>query len=203
MSDNETFSEKYRENLMFSFTCFDGTLHDLVPEGRYVPVTFENRLDYCDLVKDFKLEEFDAQLEAIKSGFSEVVPLTAIQLLSWDQLEILVVGNPIFDIDLWKRRTDSSGVSSKTLSLFWVVIESLTPKEQASFIRFSWGRSRLPVASEFNTSMRLTAASSSARLPVAHTCFFSVELPDYRSEAEMRHGILTAINFGLGGILIG
>jgi hypothetical protein len=201
--DNETFYEKYASTLIFSFACFDGTMHDLVPGGKNIPVTYDNVFEFCDLVENFKLKEFDVQIESIKSGFSEVVPLNVIQLHSWDQLEILVVGNPIFDIGLWKKRTDSSGVSSKTSSLFWKVIESLTPKEQASFVRFAWGRSRLPVASEFNTNMRLTAASGSARLPVSHTCFFSVELPEYSCEAEMRHGILTAINFGVGGILLG
>lgn len=38
-------------------------------------------------------------------------------------------------------------------------------------------------------------------LPTAHTCFFHVELPAYTTVEAMRHGLLTAIHFGLGGIL--
>jgi hypothetical protein len=38
-------------------------------------------------------------------------------------------------------------------------------------------------------------------LPLAHTCFFSIELPPYSTEAIMRQRLLTAIHFGIGGIL--
>lgn len=38
-------------------------------------------------------------------------------------------------------------------------------------------------------------------MQVSHTCFFSVELPPYSSEDLMRKGLLTAIHFGMGGIL--
>lgn len=37
---------------------------------------------------------------------------------------------------------------------------------------------------------------------VSHTCFFSIELPPYSTEERMRQGLLTAIHFGMGGILI-
>ena len=142
------------------------------------------------------------KIAAIQQGLGEVVPLNVLQLFTWQQLELLVSGSPIFDIELWKQRTDSSGVPNKTLALFWKVMESLQPKDQAGFVRFAWGRSRLPIASEFTTKMRLTSAGS-ARLPVAHTCFFSVELPDYSTEEDMRKGLLTAIHFGVGGVLMG
>jgi hypothetical protein len=165
-------------------------------------VTYANRLKYCQLVESSRLGEFDVQLAYLQRGFTEVVPLSAICLFSWDQLEFLVSGNPDIDIDLLKSKTDSSGVPPNTLKHFWSVLKSLTSKEKAGFIRFAWGRSRLPIACEFTSKMRLTAAGS-ARLPVAHTCFFSVELPNYSTEEEMRHGILTAIHFGVGGILMG
>jgi hypothetical protein len=48
--------------------------------------------------------------------------------------------------------------------------------------------------------MSLTNAGD-AKLPVSHTCFFSVELPAYSTEEEMRHGLLTAIHYGVGGVL--
>ncbi len=50
--------------------------------------------------------------------------------------------------------------------------------------------------------MRLSSGGKAA-LPVAHTCFFSAELPEYGSEEQMRRGLLTAIYCGVGGILMG
>ena len=38
-------------------------------------------------------------------------------------------------------------------------------------------------------------------LPASHTCFFSIELPPYKTEAAMRKGLLTAIHYGMVGIL--
>lgn len=202
ITSNSEFEMKYEDKLKFVYTSSGGVLRELVPGGRVVQVSFDNRLEYCQLVENARLSEFDRQVAAMQQGLSEVVPLSAIQLFTSQQVELLVSGCPIFDIDLWKQRTDSSGVPPKTLSLFWKVIESLSAKDQAGFVRFAWGRSRLPGASEFTTKMRLTSAGS-AKLPVAHTCFFSVELPDYGTEDDMRHGLLTAVNFGVGGILMG
>jgi hypothetical protein len=33
--------------------------------------------------------------------------------------------------------------------------------------------------------------------------FVSIEMPEYKTEEEMRHGLLTAIHYGIGGILNG
>ena len=51
--------------------------------------------------------------------------------------------------------------------------------------RFAWGRSRLPLSAEqFNQPFKIQAFArepADAYLPVAHTCFFSLELPRYSS----------------------
>ena len=81
-------------------------------------------------------------------------------------------------------------------------MKSLTPEDQSGFIRFAWGRSRLPTdQASFTTKMRLDPARSGAVLPVAHTCFFSIELPLYKTEDEMRKGLMLAITYGTTGIL--
>ena len=40
-------------------------------------------------------------------------------------------------------------------------------------------------------------------LPVTHTCFFSIELPDYSTEEILKMRLLTAITYGVDGILNG
>ena len=75
-------------------------------------------------------------------------------------------------------------------------------------------RSRLPPRNSWWENMKLQRPArdethSSSRhpahvqLPVAHTCFFSIELPPYETEAQMRKGLLTAIHFGAAGVLNG
>ncbi len=199
--DQEAFQAKYDDKLRFVYNGSDGVEREIKPGSGSRVVTYENREEFCDAILNNRLREFEKQVLAIERGMSEVISTRILQLFSWQQLEILVAGNPIFDIELWKSKTESH-VSPKTLALFWKVMEGFTPKEQAGFIRFAWGRSRLPAPKDFTVKMRLTSAGSSA-LPQAHTCFFHVELPEYPTEDEMRHGLLTAIHYGVGGILNG
>jgi hypothetical protein len=200
--DNETFKLKYKDKLRFKYSY--GLIEkELKKDGKNIIVNYDNRLEYCDILLKTRLSEFDLQISSIAKGINEVISLRILKLFSWQQLEILVAGNPKFDIDLWKSKTDSGGLPSKVVRLFWTVVESLSQKDQAGFVRFAWGRSRLPTAKEFVTRMKLTSADRSAKLPVAHTCFFSIELPEYDTEEKMRHGLLTAIHFGGAGILMG
>ena len=200
--DEDSFECKFGDKLRFVFTASDGAEKELFKGGKSKVVTFDTRQQFCDLVLKARLEEFDLQINSIARGLGDVVPIRILQLFSWQQLEILIAGIPTFDIALWKSRTEYQGLNAKTIELFWNVIESLSPQDQSGFVRFAWGRSRLPGAKEFTVKMKLSPGGP-ARLPVAHTCFFSVELPEYSTEAEMRHGILTAIHYGSSGILIG
>jgi HECT-domain (ubiquitin-transferase) len=199
--DESSFSVKFGGKLRFVFQRCDGVEEELEPGSRDRVVRFHNRLEYCKLVERAKAKEFDLQVSAIERGMAEVSPMRILKLFSWQQLEVLVAGSPLFDFELWKQKTEASGLTSKTLDLFWKVMASFSSKEQSGFIRFAWGRSRLPPPKDFTTKMKLIFGQG--KLPVAHTCFFSIELPEYATEAEMRTGLLTAINFGVGGILMG
>lgn len=199
--NQELFREKYEDKLRFTYTGCDGVEREIFSGGKDVIVTFDTRLEYCQQVLEKRLCECDQQINSISRGLESVMEMRVLHLFSWQQIEILVGGNPVFDIETWKSHTESS-LHPKTLELFWKVIESLSPKEQEGFVRFAWGRSRLPPAKEFTVKMKLTPRGSE-KLPVAHTCFFSIEIPDYKTEDEMRHGILTAIHFGASGVLIG
>ena len=201
VKDSTSFEAKYGTSLFFTATCADGIERELSPESATKRVTWENRLEYCDAVEHMRLREFDAQVARMAQGLGEVVPMDALQLFSWQQLEVLVAGSPTFDMVLWKKNTSTSGISSRNLGWFWQVIESLSARDQAGFVRFAWGRSRLPTAKNFTCKMKLSSAGRTS-LPVAHTCFFSIELPDYETFEAMKHGILTVVHFGVGGILI-
>jgi hypothetical protein len=201
ITNQELFREKYGDKLRFTYTGCDGVERELFEGGRDIVVHFSTRESYCDQVLERRLAECDRHIDAIITGMEGVIQMQVIHLFSWSQLEVLVGGNPVFDIEVWKAHTESS-IPARNLEMFWNVIESLTPKEQEGFVRFAWGRSRLPPAKEFTVKMKLVSRGSEI-LPVAHTCFFSIELPNYKTEEEMRHGLLTAIHFGATGILMG
>jgi hypothetical protein len=200
--DNDEFIRKFGVRFpCFVYSGSDGMEREVFAGSRRIPVTFHNRKEYCEKVLQLRLNEFDPFIAAISKGLYEVVSTQTIRLFTAAQLEELVCGNPVFDMALWKSKSDISGLSKEQGELFWKVLESLSPQEKSAFVRFAWGRSRLPSVRDFKTTMRVTSTGRKNMLPVSHTCFFSIELPAYETEDEMRRGILTAINFGLGGIL--
>ena len=108
---------------------------------------------------------------------------------------------------LWKEKTNYRGAwgsghtPSEKGKMFWRVIESLTAEQQSQFIYFGWGRTRLPDRSSKEPwKMSLQPCSSSKNkdmyLPIAHTCFFTLEVPMYSSEDVMRTKLLTALTYG-------
>jgi hypothetical protein len=140
---------------------------------------------------------------------------------------------------------------------FWEVLQSFNPEQRRQFLRFVWGRARLPpggvetsrclelqplaraigslpsplsqpgspslASSQPSSDLRGQmvanggeASSSGAdrvqtraditssrllvqdtHLPIAHTCYFSLELPRYSSIEVMRQRLLYAINEGI------
>lgn len=82
---------------------------------------------------------------------------------------------------------------------FWRVMDSLEQEDLVGFVRLAWGRSRLPREDQWTSDMpfKLTSRNSGdEELPLAHACFFQVEMP--QTDEIMRRRLLAAINFGGG-----
>ena len=70
-------------------------------------------------------------------------------------------------------------------------------------VRLRTGRTRLPKESRWSHPFKLTRKNGTdAMLPIAHTCFFQIELPPYSSDEVMRQRLLTAIHYSSGEFLI-
>ncbi|DAZ99878.1 TPA: hypothetical protein N0F65_008621 [Lagenidium giganteum] len=196
------------EGLDLRFTAFDctGREVELVEGGRTKRVTFANRLEYCSLAERYRLYEGAAQVAAMVRGFATVSAVRVLTLLTWQEMEMLTCGSPKIDINHWKQHTRYDGYTEndETVKLFWEAMASFTDEQRSDFVRFAWGRSRLP-RGKWPQPFKLTkkgGRDSTMGLPVAHTCFFSVELPPYTTIDKMRNMLLATINFGLGGILM-
>ena len=100
---------------------------------------------------------------------------------------MLVCGKPILDIELLKENTLYRGCneSDEIVQYFWKCLEEFTAEERAMYLRFVWGRSRLPLTSkDFPMKHRvemLHHSNPDVALPQSHTCFFSLEIPKYSS----------------------
>ena len=112
---------------------------------------------------------------------------------------MLVCGKPILDIELLKENTQYNGCSpnDKLIQNFWKCLEEFSAEERASYLRFVWGRSRLPLTSkDFPMQHRISIKSHSnpdMALPTSHTCFFSIDLPRYSSYDVLQNKLKYAI----------
>ena len=189
------------------FTTFDcnGNEVEVVPGGKDLRVTLSNRHRYCDAVESWRLHEFDTACAAIRRGLANIVPIRALSLFRGSELEVLVCGSPDVDVALFRSKTRYEGYSASdpVIKRFWKVLTDWSPEERCAFLRWLWGRSRLPPEGSHWTSTPLITRLSGGdkNLPMAHVCFSSVELPAYTSVAKMRRGLEIAIAYSTGSIL--
>jgi len=194
----DTFEDVFLE--VFTINGSDGKEVELKPNGKQIPVTFQNRHEWAELVEKKRMTEFKNQVDAIRRGLATIVPLPVLSLFAWSEVKISVEGKPEMDIALLKEHTAYRGgynEDSKTIETFWKVLESMSPQEHQLFLRFTWGRSRLPLYSdqftqEFKIS-KMFSEQPDKTLPLSHTCFFELELPEYSTFDIMKEKLLYAV----------
>ncbi|KNC55091.1 HECT domain containing 3 [Thecamonas trahens ATCC 50062] len=198
--------EAFEEYVMDDFTTLlsDGSRVELCPGGAEKRVTYENRLEFVDLVLEARLHEADTQMRAVEEGLGSIVPLEMLPLFTPSELETMICGTAAVDVALLKANTMySKGVSADSphVVLFWQVMENeFSDAERRLFLRFVWGRSRLPSSSAaFDEKFKIQAFvlddgdDADRHLPQSHTCFFSINLPPYSTAAVMAQRIRYAM----------
>ena len=183
----------------FTTIISNGNEVEICPNGRNINLTYDNRMLYCELAEKARLNEGKVQMDAIRSGLEKVIPVGLLKLLSWNELEMLVCGKPILDIELLKENTKYRGCSEndQIIQFFWKCLEEFTAEERSMYLRFVWGRSRLPLTSkDFQMQHRVEImhhAHPDIALPQSHTCFFSLEIPKYSTYEILKEKLKYAI----------
>ena len=168
-------------------------------------VTKHNVHHYLTLAKRKRLTESRTAVQAIVRGFSCVVPLNVIRsMYTWEQLEEEVCGVEELNVGRLKSHTSwpHAELDASVENMFWRCLESFDHKQSANFLRFCWGRTRLPQDPDQIFLMRVKPllargsnnCSTDDLLPNAHTCDFSLLLPPYSSYSIMRTKLLRAIS---------
>ena len=184
----------------FDALATDGRRVELEPGGSGRRVTWETRARYADAVERFRLHEFDAAAALVRRGLAATLPLPLLSLFTHAQFETLVCGAVEVDLALLRAHTTYEGCAARDahVGFFWEVMEGLAHEERRAFLRFTWGRSRLPLDhAGFDQQFKIQAFGRhppDRYYPVAHTCFFSLELPAYSSLAVTRERLRYAIH---------
>jgi E3 ubiquitin-protein ligase HERC1 len=153
----------------------DGREHELKEGGKNTAVTWENRTEYGDLLLNFRINEFNTQIAAIRKGMGTIVPVPLLPLFTWQELELMVCGRREISIPYLQANTVYRAPfhpAHKHVGWLWEALESFSHADRAKFLRFCWGQSRLPTNQEnWTQKFDITPArhNNDQTLPVSHT----------------------------------
>ncbi|XP_053995543.1 ubiquitin-protein ligase E3A isoform X1 [Hylaeus anthracinus] len=194
----QTFKVAYKD--VFGWISF----HDLKENGDELFVTQENKKEFVDLYADFLLNKsVERQFKAFRRGFQMVTDESPLALLFRpEEIEQLVCGSKIFDFAELEAATEYEGgytVDSEAIRNFWRVAHSLPTESQRRLLQFTTGSDRVPVGGLSRLKMVIARhGPDSDRLPIAHTCFNVLLLPDYSTIEKLQDRLLKAINYSKG-----
>ncbi|KAK5944172.1 E3 ubiquitin-protein ligase tom1 [Knufia obscura] len=179
---------------------------DLIPDGRNISVTEENKKEYVQALVEYRLtESVKEQLDSFLGGFHDIIPAELISIFNEQELELLISGLPEIDVDDWKANTEyhNYNPSSQQIVWYWRIVKAMTNEERAKLLQFITGTSKVPLNGfkELEGVSGLTKCNihkdpSTNRLPTSHTCFNQLDLPAYESFEVMKQNINTAISLG-------
>merc|ERR1712141_511916 len=166
--------------LKYSTVLADGSVCQLKENGLEVGVTYEDRIDYIHLVQNVKMNEFKDQIEAIRQGLLKTIPQAVIDLLTWQELEVKICGDPEISVEALQKSAHYEDLteSSTQIKYLWQSLQNFTNEDRSRFLRFVTGRRRLPTPLFICPSKSRSPVNS---LPESATCSNTLFLPSYTS----------------------
>ena len=164
---------------------------ELCPGGARRKVAYEEREAWAaGALIQYLSTSFEPLLRPLQAGLYAVVPPKALRVLQWEELEVACAGRAEVDVGVLRSRTALQGYSreSPVVVHFWRLFEGWSHAQRSAYLRFVWGRSRLPAPDHWPRErgrdvphVISRATGGVLQLPMAHTCFFHLELPPYPS----------------------
>jgi len=203
------------EDLALNFSVVDNTfgeavVRELIPGGKDIAVTNDNRIRYIYLIAHYRLnQQIKVQCDAFLRGFSDMIRPDWIQMFSQHELQFLISGAPggIDMVDFRSNVIYSGGYieNHPVIKNFWEVVSSFTPAQQRDLLKFCTSCSRPPLLGFAYLYPRFCIHVSrgetqdpDAYLPTASTCMNLLKLPLYSSKKILREKLLYAISSGAG-----
>lgn len=144
------------------------------------------------------------QVDAFLGGFHDMVSRDLISIFNAKELELLISGLPNFDLADLKANTRLNGYTMDSPQIIWLfeVLESLDKMEKGMFLQFVTGSSKIPLEGfksiqgmDGITPFMVTRIREKdiMSLPRSHTCFNTLDLPEYPTKELLTERLLFAI----------
>ena len=182
---------------------------ELVPGGSNIPVTNDNYLEYIEAcLKYWMMDSVKPQLNQLLLGFFDVIPEPLLTVFDFQELELLMCGLPKIDVGDWIANTEymgaleGIGAQHRTCQWFWEIVDSFDQEMKARLLQFVTGTSGVPargfgvLQGNDGSVRKFTINGVPAHMclyPRAHTCFNRIDLPMYRTKAELEEKLRLAV----------
>nr|XP_032812660.1 E3 ubiquitin-protein ligase HERC2 isoform X4 [Petromyzon marinus] len=191
------------ESMAMPFTVPSASGQDIQLSTKHSYITMENRSEYVRLAIGYRLHEFDEQVAAVREGMARVIPVPLLSLFTGYELETMICGSPDIPLHLLKSVAVYKGIelSAPLIVWFWEVMEAFSNTERSLFLRFVWGRTRLPrTIADFRGRDFVIQVLDKYNppdhfLPESYTCFFLLKLPRYSCRQVLEEKLKYAIHF--------
>lgn len=189
---------------------------NLIENGDKVLVDNNNKHEYVRLLIEYKLKTCVAeQMDAFIEGFLSVIPRPILRRnFSLQELPNVIAGVPFVDVvDLMENTEYTAGytIESEEIVAFWEVVREMNTDQLFKLIKFVTGSSTVPLGGFAHLKQgalgrpgkfTIERTDNTDLLPHSHTCFNTLVLPAYASEAELEWKLKTAIEEGNDAMLI-
>ncbi|WKX97400.1 hypothetical protein Q1695_013227 [Nippostrongylus brasiliensis] len=179
---------------------------DLVPGGRNIRVTIDNRLEYIrSYVNFFLFKRIEPMVDAMRAGVSTVIDPGWLAMFSPSELQTLVSGaDADLDVEDMMRHCAVHNIRDEAdrdyMNLFWSVVGEMSPEDKRSLLKFITGCSRPPIEGfkMLYPAIGIQLVHDSDHLPTSATCMNLFKLPIYNSRSKLEDKLRYAINAGAG-----
>ncbi|XP_055534265.1 ubiquitin-protein ligase E3C [Wyeomyia smithii] len=180
-------------------------VEELKSNGANITVNSSNRLEYIQLMADFKLnKQIRSQCLAFRQGLANVLPIEWLYMFSNKELQVLISGAEIpVDVHDLRQNTRYGGdftIEHTTIQIFWKVVEEFDDIQRRQLLKFVTSCSRPPLLGfkDLDPPFCIQNAGDTDRLPSASTCMNLLKLPAFDKEDMLREKLLYAIQSGAG-----
>eukprot|EP00656_Telonema_subtile_P015603 TRINITY_DN18200_c0_g1_i2.p1 TRINITY_DN18200_c0_g1~~TRINITY_DN18200_c0_g1_i2.p1 ORF type:complete len:559 (+),score=174.27 TRINITY_DN18200_c0_g1_i2:541-2217(+) len=176
---------------------------ELKPGGAEIDVDNQNREEYVSLYLEHLFNgSVTQQFEAFSAGFQAVAGGDALKLFNAHELEQLVCGSHELDFDAMQRHSiydDGYDAEHPVIKHFWEIVHGYSEEEKRALLTFCTGSDRAPIRGLGSMQFVITRGGpDSDRLPVAHTCFNHLLIPDYPTKEKLADKLRFAIKHAHG-----
>jgi hypothetical protein len=175
---------------------------ELKENGASIIVTDENKKEYIELVVDHRLKgAILSQAAAFCQGFHEFISRDELSVFGPHELDSVICGENIIDIDDWQTNCEFQGGYSAqhpVIAMFFSVLRKWSQENLAKLMAFATGSPQVPLGGfaafrEAGRPMIINCGGEKTRLATAHTCENRLDLPKYENEDEMNDRLLYAV----------